>query len=142
MDIAGLGKLRRRRSLRPGTLRLPRIRSTQPMRCQVIVDTYTVSNGCCNLVTAVDSFIGDNFSKISASPNFLEYSLENVKTLKIDNLRELWRCPGPEEEIFKAVINRIKHDLSREHQVWRNTGQQIFRGEPVESRCAARSYRT
>ena len=62
----------------------------------VIVDTYTdtVSNGCCNLVTAVDSFIGDNFSKITASPNFLEYSLENVKTLKIDNLRELWRCPG------------------------------------------------
>ena len=112
MDIAGLGKLRRRRSLRPGTLRLPRIRSTQPMRCQVIVDTYTVSNGCCNLVTAVDSFIGDNFSKITASPNFLEYSLENVKTLmKIDNFRELFGGV-PEEEILKAVINWMKHTRS------------------------------
>ena len=37
-----------------------------------------VTNGCSNLVTAVDSFVKDNFSKIIASPEFLEYPLANV----------------------------------------------------------------
>ena len=46
-----------------------------------------------------------NFPEITASPNFLEYSLENVATLmKID--RELFGG-GSEKEIFKAVIKWI-----------------------------------
>ena len=54
-----------------------------------------VTNGCTYLVTAVDSFVEDNFSEITASSDFLEYSLANVVTLiSIDNLRELLRrCP-------------------------------------------------
>ena len=69
------------------------------------VRDLAVTNGCTNLVTAVDSFIGDNFSEITASANFLEYSLENVATLmKID--RELFGG-GSEKEIFKAVIKWI-----------------------------------
>ena len=49
-----------------------------------------------------------NFPEITASPNFLEYSLENVATLmKID--RELFGG-GSEKEIFKAVIKWIQYD--------------------------------
>ena len=74
------------------------------------VRNLAVTNGCTNLVTTVDSFIEDNFSKITASPNFLEYSLENVEILmKIDNLRELFGGV-PEKEIFKAVIKWIEYD--------------------------------
>ena len=74
------------------------------------VRNLAVTNGCTNLITTVDSFIEDNFSKITASPNFLEYSLENVEILmKIDNLRELFGGV-PEKEIFKAVIKWIEYD--------------------------------
>ena len=59
------------------------------------VRIMAVTNGCTYLVTAVDSFVEDNFSEITASSDFLEYSLANVVTLiSIDNLRELLRrCP-------------------------------------------------
>ena len=68
-------------------------------------------SGCPDLVIAVDSFIGDNFSKITASFEFLEYPLENVETLiSLDNLREFLGDVS-EKDIFKAVIEWIQHDL-------------------------------
>ena len=74
------------------------------------VRNLAVRNGCTNLVTAVDSFMVDNFSEITASPEFLEYSLVDVKTLvNIENLRELFTCV-PEKDIFKAVIKWIEYD--------------------------------
>ena len=74
------------------------------------VRNLAVRNGCTNLVTAVDSFMGDNFSEITASPEFLLYSLLDVKTLvNIENLRELFTCV-PEKDIFKAVIKWIEYD--------------------------------
>ena len=42
------------------------------------VRKMAVTNGCTYLVTAVDSFVEDNFSDITASSDFLEYSLSNV----------------------------------------------------------------
>ena len=62
------------------------------------------------MVTAVDSFIEDNFFKITASSEFLNYPLENVETLiSHDNLRELFGDVS-EKDIFKAVIEWIQQD--------------------------------
>ena len=75
------------------------------------VRNLAVTNGCTDLITAVDSFMGDNFSEISASPNFLEYSLANILNLiNIDNLRQPFTCVL-EKDIYNAVIKWTKHDF-------------------------------
>ena len=65
-----------------------------------------VTNGCTYLVTAVDSFVEDNFSEITASSDFLEYSLSNVvSTISGSSFGGVH-----EKEIFKVVINWIEYD--------------------------------
>jgi len=69
------------------------------------------SNGCTDLVAAVDLFVEDNFLKITDSAEFLEYSFENVEALiSLDNLRDLFRGIS-EKDIFNAVLKWIKHDF-------------------------------